>query len=556
MRHARDTDLPLTVDRTASTGLGEQLVRQIRELVARGVLRPGDPLPSSRALAARLGISRGTVTAAWDVLAGEGYLVADRGATRITPHLEMRRDTGPVARAVATTAEAHRARLSGPEPGGDAAASPRVGQHSAPTSPRTGMPVARIPAPTTSPAPPSPRTARRSAARPEVIDLRPGKSTITSLDTPAWRGAWRDAASGVATGRTLRTDLRDHLADYLRLNRGIVRSPEDILVTAGVRDGLQLALRVLGLARGRRLRVAVENPGYPALRRVVRALGHIALPVGVDEHGLVPEQLPSGRWGGAGRWDVAPAPDAIVLTPGHQYPLGGTMPVTRRMELLAWAREHGALVLEDDYDSELRHSAQPLPALGALDTARDTVVTLGSFAKVLGSSVGVGHLVAPDSLLPDLERTRAELGSPVSLIAQEALARFMDSGEFQRHTARMRRSFRRRRLLLSDVLGDLPHVSVLPMAGGAHAVLAVPDEDAAIERARRRGVLVGALAEYWTGQGRAGGERGGAAASSTEAEAEVDRKLGERGGVVLGLTALDRDVERGARVLREVLGEP
>ncbi|WP_270255316.1 PLP-dependent aminotransferase family protein [Kocuria marina] len=543
MRHARDTDLPLTVDRTASTGLGEQLVRQIRELVARGVLRPGDPLPSSRALATRLGISRGTVTSAWDVLAGEGYLVADRGATRITPHLEMRRDTGPVARAAATAAEAPRVRPSGPAPGGDAAASPRPGTQ-----------AARIPSPTTSPAPPSRRTARRSAARPELIDLRPGKSAITSLDTPAWRGAWRDAASGVATGRTLRTDLRDHLADYLRLNRGIVRSPEDILVTAGVRDGLQLALRVLGLARGRRLRVAVENPGYPALRRVVRALGHIALPVGVDEHGLMPDQLPSGRWGGAGRWDIAPAPDAIVLTPGHQYPLGGTMPVTRRMELLAWAREHGALVLEDDYDSELRHSAQPLPALGALDTARDTVVTLGSFAKVLGSSVGVGHLVAPDSLLPDLERTRAELGSPVSLIAQEALARFMDSGEFQRHTARMRRSFRRRRLLLSDVLGDLPHVSVLPMAGGAHAVLAVPDEDAAIERARRRGVLVGALAEYWTGQGLEGGERGGAAASSTEAGA--DRGPDERGGVVLGLTASDRDVERGARVLREVLGEP
>lgn len=553
MRHARDTDLPLTVDRTASTGLGEQLVRQIRELVARGVLRPGDPLPSSRALAARLGISRGTVTSAWDVLAGEGYLVADRGATRITPHLDMRRDTGPVARAAAATADAPRARPSGPVPGGDAAASPRAGQHSTPTSPRAGIPAAGIPAPTTSPALPSQRTARRSAARPEMIDLRPGKSAITSLDTPAWRGAWRDAASGVATGRTLRTDLRDHLADYLRLNRGIVRSPEDILVTAGVRDGLQLALRVLGLAHGRRLRVAVENPGYPALRRVVRALGHIALPVGVDEHGLVPEHLPSGWWGGAGRWDVAPAPDAIVLTPGHQYPLGGTMPVTRRMELLAWAREHGALVLEDDYDSELRHSAQPLPALGALDTARDTVVTLGSFAKVLGSSVGVGHLVAPDSLLPDLARTRAELGSPVSLIAQEALARFVDSGEFQRHTARMRRSFRRRRSLLSDVLGGLPHVSVLPVAGGAHAVLAVPDEDATIERARRRGVLVGALGEYWTGQGREGGERGGAGASSL---AEADRGPDERGGVVLGLTAPDRDVERGARVLREVLGEP
>ena len=543
MRHPRDIDLPLTVDRASGVPLGEQLVRRVRELVARGVLRPSDPLPSSRALAARLGISRGTVTAAWDVLTGEGYLVADRGATRITPSPHLARESAPPA-------------LPSPCPArpGPAPASTTTSRT---TTPRGDLPRTP-PARTTSPGRPgavphlaSPVARRRTApdaragavpCEERVLDLRPGAGPVTSLDTPAWRGAWRNAAGAVATGETAETSLQEHLSAYLRLSRGIVRAPEEILVTAGVRDGLQLVLRVLGLARRRTLRVAVENPGYPALRRVVAATGHTALPIPVDAHGLDPAVLPAGSWSGAGRWDVAAPPDVLVLTPGHQYPLGGTMPVSRRAELLAWAREHGAVVIEDDYDSELRHTGQPLPALGALDTARDTVVTLGSFAKVLGSSVGVGHLVAPDALLPELLRARADLGSPVSRVAQDAIARFMDAGEFQRHTARMRRSFRRRRSLVSDALEHLPGVVVAPMAGGAHAVVEVPDEAAAVAGARGRGVLVSGLREYWAGGDGAGapGRRG---AASYPGE-----------GLVLGLTARDEDLARGTRVLRDVLG--
>ena len=543
MRHPRDVDLPLTVDRTSGVPLGEQLVRQVRDLVARGVLRPGDPLPSSRALAARLGTSRGTVTAAWDVLTGEGYLVADRGATRITPSLHLDRELAP-----ATTTPPVRATPPLPLPAPPSSQTPPPRATDRTSTPRLTTP----PDLTTRSARPGAERHPGSAATPpgvprpsvspadRVLDLRPGTGSVTALDTPAWRGAWRDAAGATARGETPGASLQEHLSAYLRLSRGVVRAPEDILVTAGVRDGLQLVLRVLGLARRRTLRVAVENPGYPALRRVVEATGHTALPVTVDHHGLDPAALPTGRWGGASRWDVSAPPDVLVLTPGHQYPLGGTMPVSRRAELLAWAREHGAVVIEDDYDSELRHTGQPLPALGALDTARDTVVTLGSFAKVLGSSVGVGHLVAPDPLLPELIRAREELGSPVSRVAQDAIARFMDTGEFQRHTARMRRSFRRRRSLVSDALADLPGVLVVPMAGGAHAVVEVPDEDAAVARARERGVLVSGLGEYWTGRARPAGRTQAASSSG--------------GGLVLGLTARDEDLARGAAVLREVLG--
>lgn len=496
MRHPREVDVPLTVERVSAVPLSEQLVRQVRELVARGALCAGDPLPSSRALAMRLGISRGTVVTAWDVLSGEGYLVADRGATRIAPEIVVR--------------------VSG-EP-------PRAA-------------VGELPVPTT---PPRSSRARRNVPGTERIDLRPGRAPITELDTPAWRAAWRDAASdvvnrGSAAGTGL---LRRHLAEYLRLTRGVVREPDEVVITAGARDGLQLVLRVLGALRGRRLRVAVEDPGYPALRTVVEATGHVSLAVAVDEHGLDPAHLPTGQWSGLGLWDVAEAPDAVVVTPGHQYPLGGTMPVSRRLELLRWAREHGAVVIEDDYDSDLRYTGQPVPALAALDTERDAVVTLGSFTKVLGNGTGVGHLVAPGSLLPRLNASRAELGSPVSVLAQGALARFMDSGHLQRHTARMRRVYRRRRTLLTETLGGLPGVAVLPMAGGSHAVVGVPEEVRAVARAAQRGVLVSALGEYWAGTG-------------------LDTSSGPprpRQGLVLGLTAAWEPYTAGIRVLREILG--
>ena len=506
MRHPRNTDVPLTVDPSSAAPLSDQLVRQVRELVTRGVWCAGDPLPSSRALAARLGISRGTVVTAWDVLSGEGYLVADRGATRIAPEIMVSATGGR------------------PRPGGLT--------------------------------PPAPAALRRSARAPREdplgrhIDLRPGRAAITELDTPAWRGAWRDAASDVAGGvagepgsgpggREIRGPalLKRHLAEYLRLTRGVVREPEDVMITAGARDGLQLVLRVLGALRGRRLRVAVEDPGYPALRNVVEATGHTVLPVAVDDHGMDPAHLPAGRWSGLGLWDVAEGPDAVVVTPGHQYPLGSTMPVSRRLELLRWAREHRAVVIEDDYDSELRYTGQPVPALAALDTERDTVVTLGSFTKVLGGGTGVGHLVAPDSLLPQLRALRAELSSPVSAVAQAALARFMDSGQLQRHTARMRRVYRRRRALLIETLGVLPGVNVLPMAGGSHAVVEVPDEARAVERAAAHGVTVGALGEYWAGTGR-------------DARSAPPRL---RQGLVLGLTAAWEPYTEGVRVLREIL---
>ncbi len=258
------------------------------------------------------------------------------------------------------------------------------------------------------------------------------------------------------------------------------------MVTAGARDGLALLLAALGPSR----RVGVEDPGYPSLRRVPPRLGSSVMPLPTDESGLVCDDLPTGPG----------APHLVVVTPSHQYPLGGSLPVARRQALLDWARREHVVVVEDDYDSELRYTSAPLPALAALDDPEGgCVVTLGTFAKTLGPGLGVGFLVAPQRLVEDLQRARADLGQPVSQVAQWALASYLASGELRRHTQRMRREYRRRRALVLELLGDLPDARVKAMDGGLHAVVdSEIGEAELIARIQARGVVVAGLADYWS----------------------------------------------------------
>jgi len=498
VRHPQDVELPVRVDRADPAPLPAQLVRQLRALVVSGTLRPGDPLPSTRALAARLGISRGSVVTAYDQLHGEGYLHATRGATVVHPDLARSRAERPAGR---------------------------------PGAPRPAAP---------------PRAPR---GRP-MIDLTPGRPDTARLAGPQWRAAWRDAAAAAGTAAPPpqgSAALREQIAEHLRLMRGVVRDPEDLFVTAGARDGLQLLLAVLHGHAGRPLRIAVEDPGYPSLRRVPERLGHEVLPVPIDDHGLDPARLPSGAWASAGHWEVERAPDAVVVTPSHQYPLGASMPAARRLELLGWARRHDALVVEDDYDSELRYVGEPLPALASLDRPPGTdpappppgrllghgghVATLGSFTKVLAPGLGVGYLLAPPALREDLLRLRTDLGNPASAVVQDAMERFLAGGGLRRHTARMRREYRRRRDLLTASLDGVPGVRAVPMDGGLHAVLEftgeVPLEEAdVVARAAAAGVRVAALGSYWA-QGARGGRRGvvvgfGATGTAREPDALPD----------------------------------
>ena len=323
----------------------------------------------------------------------------------------------------------------------------------------------------------SPTVAPKSHTPPPLnrVELTPGLPDTTSLITPEWRAAWRDAAALAAAPQ-----LTQEIAHHLRHMRGLAVDPDRILVTAGAREGLALLLRGVG----KQLRIGVESPGYPSLRKVPEALGHILVEVPTDSEGV---RVPLT--------DL----DALIVTPSHQYPYGDSLSAARRTELVRWARETGVLIIEDDFDSELRYVGQPLPALTALEPEHTAL--LGTFSSVISPTIACGYLVVPEQLREPLVQQRQLFGQPVSSITQDALAGFMASGALRRHTGKMRRAYRRRRDLVTATFRTLPGVELLPIRGGLHAVLLCERPAAAVvTRAAEQGIGLTALADYWGGE--------------------------------------------------------
>ncbi len=451
MRTTRDSTLPIALRREQDDTLPQQLTAQLRELVNSQVLRPGDPLPSTRALATQLGVARGSVVTAYEQLTAEGWFETKRGSgTSVNSRLaDMRLTPAPSTR---------RSRKS------------------------RALHDRGSPAPATQNASASPRR--------QMIDMRPGRPLTKGVAGPEWRSAWRRAADADVSGTVPRLglpELRQALADYLRL-RGVVRSPDAIVVTGGAREGLALLLLATQAQR-----IGVEDPGYPSLRKVLERYGVNAVPLATDTRGLKTDRLPTD--------DL----DSVVVTPSHQYPLGGSLPAERRQQLLAWARAQGTLVIEDDYDSQLRYTSEPLPALASLDEA-ERVVMLGTFSKILTPSLGIGYLVVPPHLTDAIRSVREDCGDPVGLVEQRALAHYLASGSLTRHTQRMRALYRRRRETVTAALAGIDGTLVYPMDGGLHCVVAHDRDDATvIARLHNRGVHATALSEYWATQsGRAG----------------------------------------------------
>ena len=432
---------PLVLDRSAPAPLTRQIVTGVRELIEAGTLAAGDALPSTRALAATLGVARGTVVTAFDQLEAEGYLVAARGSGTRVAQIAAR---GPGRRPQARP--------------GHSSEAPAVG----------------------------------------LLDLRPGHPDISAIDSAPWRRAWREALSspGASTDPAGLVSLRSEVAEHLRLMRSLVRPPDQLLITAGAREGLALALGALSAlhrSSGRggepgRLGIGVESPGHPALSLLPAALGHQTIELATDGGGLVTDRLPD-----------AASLDAVIVTPSHQYPHGGVLSVRRRQELLAWAQAGRVLVIEDDYDSELRYVGMPLPPLAALDDPdQGCVLMLGTFSTVLSPALATGYAVAPPALLGPLLDHRRALGPAASAITQQALAGYLASGELRRHIQRMRRRYRSRRRIVMDRLAAVPGGRLAPLVSGLQAVVLTDAPGARIvEAARARGVLVGDLAGRW-----------------------------------------------------------
>ncbi len=433
VRRTPEITLPLQLSADAGT-LPEQLANQFRELITGQVLAPGDPVPSSRALADHLGISRGSVVAAYDQLLAEGYLSASGGgSTMVNP--QLRRVHPPQLAAI--------------------------------------RPV-------------------RDEGSWAGLDLRPGRPWTAELVDAPWKAAWRRAANAAADAEPPALglpNLRQQWAEHLRRMRAVVRDPAQIAVTGGGREGLALVLLALGGGTG--LRVAVEDPGYPSLRRVPRRLGAQLLELPTDEHGLITAGLPTGD----------AAPDVLLVTPSHQYPRGGSLPMDRRQELLEWARNDQVVVVEDDYDSELRYTSSPLPALAALDDpVTGRVVLLGTLSKTLTPALATGFLALPEWLVPAVGQVRTDLGQPLGLVAQQAMAEYLASGALRLHTQRMRQRYRRLRAEVVSALSGRPGLRVYPMDGGLQAVVETTrDEAVVVAELASGGVLVSPLSQYWSG---------------------------------------------------------
>lgn len=481
------------VDQSGGVGKTAGVVARVRDMVQDGTLRPGDALPSTRALAAELGVARGTVVAAYEQLDGEGWIRTRQGTA------------ARVAEGVPT---------DGAADGGVPAAGASL-----------SLP-ARPPARTRAAA------AGAAAAAGRLLDCRPGIPAVTAIARRDWRAAWRAAAD--APLRNALSDplglpgLRAGIAAQLGLSRGFAPEVDRVLVTGGTSEALSLVVEGLRNHLGRRPRLAVEDPGYRSGRRAVTSAGAVLVGVPVDDDGLDVAAL-------AAAGDV----DAVVVTPTHQYPLGSVMPVARRRRLLEWAARTGTTVVEDDYDSEFRHRGTPVPALAALDTA-GVVLHVGGFSKTLDPRLRCSWVVLPPGAVADaVAAARVARGPVVAEPVQVALAHLLRSGALRRHLGRVRRDYTHRRERIAARLGGVAGLEARALNGGLHAVVTWPGPvtaRAVVARTARAGVLVSALEEYEVVPGTAppGVVLGYGALTLPQLDRALDAVLGAVLGAPLG----------------------
>lgn len=433
--------------RPDGAALQHWLYEGVRQAILEGRLRAGQRVPATRRLAAEYGVSRGSVTAAYDQLVAEGYLTARVGAgTRVNaviPDGLLGRQ--PPAPAMPRGREAADSPPSGPVPA------------------RTGQPF----------------TPHRPA-----LDLFPKRLWGQMLSRQLRQSSPATLAEGEAFGYR---PLRDAIARYVGTARGVVCGPHRVMVVSGLQQALDLTVRAL---LGPDDVAWMEDPGYARALSVMKAagVGHRAVPV--DSDGL--DAAHGER--------VCPDARLAYVTPAHQAPLGVAMTLPRRMRLLDWARRANAWIFEDDYDSEYRYRGKPLPSLCALQ--RDPrVLHFGSFSKTLFPGLRLGYLVLPESLIEPFAEARAITDRFPSILHQLALAEFMERGHYARHLRRMRKRYAQRREALAKVVGNelrgiLRFVDV-PAGLDAPAWIETGIEEAAlIDLAGTRGIHLSGLGNY------------------------------------------------------------
>jgi GntR family transcriptional regulator/MocR family aminotransferase len=447
-------NLDLILEENSLLPLYRQIYEKIRAMILSGQLPAGSRLPPSRSIAKQLNLARVTVTTAYEQLQVEGYVVSRVGAGTFVA------ESFPLDRQVSNS-------------------------HNESFLPSFSQWGRRILAS------PMVLDQNRANIRPE-IDFGFGRSFPHIFPYDTWR---RLLARYLSTDDTMLSrygtvagfsPLRQAVADYLVRLRGVRCTAEEVVIVSGMQQALDILSRLL-LNSGDE--VLVETPGYIDAFELFRTFGAELRALPVDENGFPAERIPAG----------CQARFAFV-TPSHQFPRGGNMPLARRLALLHWARQASALILEDDYDGELRYSEHPLAALQGLDKD-GRVIYLGTFSKVLFPAMRLGYLVLPPTLLgPFLQAMQlVDRGAPT--LTQAAVADFITEGHFERHLRRLRKVYGRRRQILVEELDQ--HLQGLVQystdEAGLHVMLYLApqyDETAVIREAALAGVGVYPGAPY------------------------------------------------------------
>ena len=449
MARTRTSSIPelflAPLDRDGEVARRRQLERGLQEAIRRGRLAPGTALPSTRALADELVLSRGVVVEAYEQLTAEGYLESRPGGkTRIAARVP---DDGFADRRGAREPGGVPVEDLGREPAEDAA-----------------LPV--------------------HAFNRLRYDFSFGRPDVTTFPRATWLRSLKRVLNEAPSAELSYLDgrgaleLRSALSDYLNRVRATEASPWRVVITSGFAQGQRLAFQVLrGLGKRR---IAMEDPGQNDTRRAADMVGMEVVPVPVDAEGIVVEGLAGADVG------------LCVVTPAHQLPTGAVMSAERRAALVRWARERDSLVLEDDYDAEYRYDRQPIGAIQGL--APDSVIYAGSASKTLAPGLRLGWLILPGRLVEAFATVKfnSDRGSPA--LEQLAFADFLSRGEFDRHLRKMRPIYRKRRDVLLDALArHLPDVRPVGASAGLHVLAELPagvDEAAVVARAAELEVAV------------------------------------------------------------------
>lgn len=428
--------LPMNVSTVERATLQNQVFEQIRAMILDGRLRAGSPLPATRELSAQMGISRNTAILAYERLIAEGYIY-----TR--PHV-----------GTFVTAEIPELTFSAPT-----ASEPSIERHADPynesyreTKLSTLYRVHSI---------------RNPQQRGLKVDFWVGRPDPDSFPVKAWSKHIWDRLQRAGAGLTEYGDpaglleLRQAICDHLGPARGVIADPEQVIIVGGCQDGFNLICRLL-LEPGDP--ILVENPCYQGAAFVFESFGGILHPVSVDDDGLDTSSLPEMR------------NSLVYVTPSHQYPMGVTLSLTRRLALLTWANRNDAYVIEDDYDSDFRFTGSPITALKGLDRG-NRVIYVGTFSKCMGPGLRLGFLVLPPNLADAARRLKALMNNGQSWLEQAAMADFMLDGGYRRHLRRVRQAYLERRdALLRSLEKNFGTVRVSGEDAGMHLIWTIPDD--------------------------------------------------------------------------------